>query len=201
MSDKTLISIVVDRSGSMHPIAKDTEGGIKSYLEEQAKLEGKVKVRLAQFDNEYEVVYEATKLSEVPEYKLQARGGTALVDAIGKTLTDTAKIADKFDHVVVVILTDGYENMSEEWSLESVKDLVTEKQEAGWEVIFLGANIDAVAVGGGYGIKSGSSLTYSATSTGVTETFRSAANYTTMTRSGLDAKFTDADRSAAVDGE
>lgn len=198
MSDKTLISILVDHSGSMYDIATDTEGGIKSFLADQAKLPGKVKVRLAEFDNRYKVVYEATKLKDVPDYKLNPAGATALVDAIGKTLVETAQIADKFDNVIVVILTDGYENSSREWTTESVKDLITEKQEAGWQVIFLGANIDAVKVGGEYGIGSGSTLTYGANTRGVNSTFAAASSYTTAARSGLVAEFTDDERTQAL---
>ncbi len=198
MSDKTLISILVDRSGSMASIAQDTEGGIKSFLEDQAKLPGKVKVRLAQFDTTYDVVYETTKLKDVPEFSLQPRGLTALVDSISKTILDTDKTADKFDKVIVLILTDGGENASHEWSAENAKKLVEARKEDGWEFIFLGANIDAVQTGAQFGIDAGSSLTYGANSRGVGNTFAAASAYTTTTRSGLVAEFTEEERNQAM---
>lgn len=198
MSDKTLISILVDRSGSMASIAQDTEGGIKSFLEDQAKLPGKVKVRLAQFDTTYDVVYETTKLKDVPEFSLQPRGLTALVDSISKTILDTDKTADKFDKVIVLILTDGGENASTEWSAENAKKLVEARKKDGWEFIFLGANIDAVQTGAQFGINAGSSLTYGANSRGVNNTFAAASAYTTTTRSGLVAEFTEEERNQAM---
>lgn len=198
MSDKTLISILVDRSGSMQSIARDTEGGIKSFLEEQGKLPGKVKVRLSQFDTTYDVVYETTKLKDVPEFHLEPRGLTALVDSVAKTILDTDKTADKFDKVIVLILTDGGENASKEWSAENTKKLVEARKEDGWEFIFLGANIDAVETGAQFGIDKGSSLTYGANQRGVNNTFVAASSYTTATRSGLVAEFTEEERTQAM---
>lgn len=201
MSDKTLISILVDRSGSMQSIARDTEGGIRSFLDDQAKLPGKVKVRLSQFDTTYDVVYETTKLKDVPEFHLEPRGLTALVDSVAKTILDTDKTAKDFDKVIVLILTDGGENASKEWSAENAKKLVEARKEDGWEFIFLGANIDAVQTASQFGIDKDASLTYGANTRGVTNTFAAASAYTTTTRSGLVASFTEEDRTAALEGE
>jgi uncharacterized protein YegL len=198
LSDKTLISILVDRSGSMQSISRETEGGIRSFLADQAKLPGKVKVRLSQFDTTYDVVYETTKIKDVPEFQLEPRGLTALVDSVAKTILDTDKTADKFDKVIVLILTDGGENASKEWSAEHTKKLVEARKQDGWEFIFLGANIDAVQTGAQFGIDKGSSLTYGANTRGVGNTFAAASAYTTSTRSGLVAEFTEEERNQAM---
>ncbi|PRX66191.1 hypothetical protein B0I32_106327 [Nonomuraea fuscirosea] len=88
------ITIILDRSGSMQKVKDDTEGGLRAFLAEQAANPGETLVSLYQFDDHCETVYEVRPLAEVPNYHLQPRGMTALLDAIGQTIT---RMQDQFD--------------------------------------------------------------------------------------------------------
>lgn len=174
---KTEILVVLDRSGSMSSIATETIGGFNTFIDEQKKVEGKARVTLAQFDNIYEVVYQAKKLKEVPlldNKTFVPRGYTALLDAIGNTiLVQKARIDEEkwADKVILVILTDGGENASKEISNQRVKELTKEAQDAGWSIVYLGANQDSFEVATSYGINTKSAnnavANFSATGAGV----------------------------------
>ncbi|GAA2107939.1 vWA domain-containing protein [Streptomyces synnematoformans] len=166
------IAVVLDRSGSMHSVRSDTEGGLKAFLDAQREAPGQTTVSLYTFDDRYEVVYENKPLAEVPAFTLEPRGMTALLDAVGRTVTAVgeqldAKPADERPgEVVVVILTDGHENKSREWTREQVKALTRRKEkEHGWTFVFLGADQDAFAAAGGIGIGESTTLSYSGTRT------------------------------------
>jgi Mg-chelatase subunit ChlD len=165
---RTLLVLLVDRSGSMQTIREDMEGGIKALLEEQAAEPGVCLVTLAQFDTEYEVLYRAVPVAELDGYQLTPRGSTALLDAIGRTLGEVkdhldARPADERpDQVVFAVVTDGLENSSREWSRDQVMAAVKTQVEAGWHFTFLGANQDAIQEGGALGVAAGASLTWNA---------------------------------------
>lgn len=166
------ITVILDRSGSMITVRDDTEGGLRAFLEAQHEAPGTTTVSLYQFDDQYEAVYERKPLADVPPFKLRPRGATALLDAVGRTITalgehlaDTQE-ADRPGEVVVVILTDGHENASAEYTKTTVKKLITRQQdEYGWKFVFLGADQDAFAAAGGIGIRAESTLSYSGTRT------------------------------------
>lgn len=165
--DLTLIGILVDRSGSMNTCRADMEGGIASLLEEQAETDNSIEVTLAQFDTTYDIVYPPTAIKDVPKYVLQPRGGTALLDAMGRFITETGEaLAKKKDKnrpgkVLIVIVTDGYENRSNEWTRPAVKALITQQRGIyNWDFVFLGANMDAVSEADSFGIARGSALTF-----------------------------------------
>ena len=190
----------------MYGIRTDTEGGIKTFIEDQKKLPGEALVTLAQFDNRYDVVYESAKLDDI-DYQLIPRGSTSLCDAIGKFVTDLGETLrnqsedERPGKVVVLILTDGMENSSKEWDTDSVKKLVTQQQEHwSWEFVFMGANVDAISEAKHFGIRGDNAINYAPSSAGVTNVFSSASGYVTNTRSGLsNVGFTDEDRSAAME--
>ena len=94
--ETTLLVLVVDRSGSMQSIKEDMEGGIAALLAEQGKEKGSCLVTLAQFDTEYELVADGVPVAELEPYRLVPRGGTALLDAIGRTI---AHVKDQVDHL------------------------------------------------------------------------------------------------------
>ncbi|MFE3189183.1 VWA domain-containing protein [Nocardia sp. NPDC059240] len=180
--DLTLIAMLVDRSGSMQSIKSDTEGGFAAYLDQQREVPKRIEVTLAKFDTEYELVYANQPLAQVPPMQLQPRGMTALYDAVGRLVTDvgTELAARPEDErpgtVIVVILTDGHENSSREWSHSAVKSLITQQQDVwNWHFLFLGANMDAVEIGTKMGFSPKDSLTYSAGSEGVSRAFRAAS--------------------------
>jgi uncharacterized protein YegL len=151
------ITLIVDRSGSMASIRDEAEEGIKMFIRDQAALDGvKVKVSLYQFDNKYEKVFGPVKAGEAPGYTLMPRSMTALYDAIGKGIEDTERtIADadkRPDKVVVVIMTDGFENASQEHTFKSVSALIEEQKKAGWEFIFLAGTLESVKFGQAAGL-------------------------------------------------
>lgn len=166
------IAVILDRSGSMQAVKTDTEGGLAAFLEAQHEAPGTTTVSLYQFDDQYETVYERKPLADVPAFKLHPRGATALLDAVSRTITalgehlaDTQE-ADRPGEVIVVILTDGHENASAEYTKTGVKKLITHQQdEYGWKFVFLGADQDAFAAAGGIGIARGTTLSYSSHTT------------------------------------
>jgi Mg-chelatase subunit ChlD len=171
----TLLVLIVDRSGSMESIREDMEGGIKALLSEQAKEKGKCLVTLAQFDDHYELVADRVTVAKLDSFRLVPRGMTALLDAIGRTISHVrAQVqaldpAKRPDHVVVAVITDGLENASQEWSHLQVMDSVKARIAEGWHFTYLGANQDAIAEGRNMGVAPDASLTYAATATGTRE--------------------------------
>ena len=156
--NKTLLLLVVDRSGSMATIKGDAEGGINAFIEEQAKNDGECLLTLAQFDDQYEIVHQNVPIKEVPKYSLSPRNWTALLDAVGKTInTAVADIEamaedDRPGLVFMTVVTDGKENRSREFTKASqIQKLVKERRDAGWQIQFLGADAaafdDAEAMG------------------------------------------------------
>lgn len=137
---------ILDRSGSMATIREQMEEGHAEFI---AGLDRNAMCTLVQFDTEVETVYADTHASHVPRMQLVPRGMTALNDAIGKTLSSIPK--DDTD-TVVMIITDGAENASLEWSDADVRHLIT-NHPAKWKLMFLGTSPDAVATGKRYGIK------------------------------------------------
>jgi uncharacterized protein YegL len=169
MTDQNLthLYLLLDRSGSMQSIKTDTEGGFAAFMEEQKRTPGECRVTLAQFDNHYDVVYADRPIAEVPPLELQPRGSTALLDAMGRLITDAgatlaALSEDKRpDTVIVAIMTDGYENASQEWTHPAIKALVEQQtKDHGWQFLYMGADQDAIEVGRNIGIAAANSVTY-----------------------------------------
>jgi Mg-chelatase subunit ChlD len=165
---RTLLVLLVDRSGSMHAIRADMEVGIEALLAEQAREVGVCLLTLAQFDTEYELLYRAMPVAEVDGYELVPRGGTALLDAIGRTVglvkcqLGELPLDQHPDQVVFAVVTDGMENSSHEWNRDQVMALVKEQGKCGWHFTLLGANQDAIREGGRLGVAARASLTYDA---------------------------------------
>jgi hypothetical protein len=164
----THIAFLLDRSGSMHSIKDDTEGGFNAFIAEQRQQGGECRVTLAQFDNEYEEVYRDLPLAEVPPLRLVPRGSTALLDSIGRLVTSTGeRLAavpeeDRPGIVIVGIMTDGHENASREWTHPAVKALIEQQTKTyGWQFLYLGADQDAIEVGSSIGVAAANSMTYS----------------------------------------
>ena len=158
-SDLTDITLVVDRSGSMEQVREDAEGGVNAFIEQQAKEPGDALLTLVQFDTEYEFLHKGVPISQVPKYKLVPRGMTALLDAIGRAINETGERLAKMNEpdrpglVVFVVMTDGQENSSKEFSKADIKAMIQRQQDTyKWHFTFLGANQDAFAEAGGMGI-------------------------------------------------
>jgi uncharacterized protein YegL len=219
MTDRnlTFITGIMDRSGSMANIKDDTEGGWAALIKDQTAVgkTGSCWVSLVQFDTEHELVFDYTPIHAVPAYTLIPRGGTALLDAIGFTINRLGeKLAAMEEHerpgsVLVVILTDGYENSSREFDAARIKDMIERQQrDYNWVFQFLGANQDAVTTARGMGIVGTHAMTYTGSNVGQTMAASSAnmASYRAATASGLShaesvaaSEFTDEQRAEAVE--
>ena len=166
-ADLTHIYFLLDRSGSMQSIKADTEGGFTAFIDQQRTTPGECRVTLAQFDNAYDVVYRDRPLADVPALELAPRGSTALLDAMGRLITDSgAQLAalaedDRPATVIVAIMTDGHENASQEWTHPAIKALVEQQTtQWGWQFLYMGADQDAIEVGAGLGVSRDNSVTY-----------------------------------------
>ncbi len=153
----TEIVFVIDRSGSMSGLESDTIGGFNGTLKKQKAEKGEAYVTTVLFDNQYELLHDHISIDKVElmdDSQYYTRGTTALLDAVGLTIKKIENIAkhQKDCNVIMIIITDGYENASKEYSAKKVKQMVSDKREAGWEFIFLGANIDAVETAASLGV-------------------------------------------------
>ena len=157
--DLTDITLVVDRSGSMSQISEDAEGGVNSLIADQSAQPGEALLTLVQFDTEYEFLHKGVPIGDVPKYKLHPRGMTALLDAVGRAINETGQRLAAMEEsqrpglVIFVVMTDGLENSSKEFSKAQLRTMIERQQrEYNWQFTFLGANQDAFAEAGAMGI-------------------------------------------------
>ena len=175
----TEMIFILDRSGSMAGLEKDTIGGFNSMLQKQKKLEGSVTVTTILFDNDLEYLHDRLNLediSPITEKQYFVRGATALLDAIGKAIekmtnVQKGKKSTQKENVVVIITTDGEENSSVLYSLPQIKKLISRQKELGWEFIFLGANIDAIQTAQNLGLSKHDAVDYIADAKGTQVSF------------------------------
>jgi hypothetical protein len=203
-STYTAIAVLMDRSGSMADIRDDAEGALRAFIDDQAKMPGRCTIRLSHFDSEYEDVYLSTPIASAPAYDLIPRGTTALLDGIGRLVVDfgveLAAMPDEQrpGQVIVIIQTDGHENASHDWTRERVFELITSQQARyGWTFIFLGADQDAIEVGGHLGVAAGDSLTWNKSADGVLGAGAALSGKVGRERAGDRSGFTDDERKQA----
>lgn len=166
----TEIVFIIDRSGSMQGLEADTIGGFNSMIEKQKKEEGEALISTVLFDDESTVIHDRVDLKEIrplTDRDYYVRGCTALLDAVGgaihhiRNIYKYARPEDVPEHTLFVITTDGLENASRTYDAAKVRRMVErQKETAGWEFIFLGANIDAVEAAGRIGIKKNRAVNY-----------------------------------------
>ena len=150
----TELVFILDKSGSMSGLEKDTIGGYNAMLNKQKDVEGSCILTTVLFDHRYELLHDRMDIRAVrpmTEREYEVGGSTALLDAIGRTIHKIASVQEhtaeeyRAEKVMVVIITDGEENASRLYSSKEVKRMIRrQKERFGWEFIFLGANIDAV---------------------------------------------------------
>lgn len=169
----TEIIVILDRSGSMSTIAADMRGGFDQFIADQRKVPGECTVTLAQFDDRYELVYEARPIADVPPLELVPRGWTALYDAVGKTINSVGERLSKTPEdarpskVIVVIISDGHENRSQEFGQPAIAEMIKVQRETyNWEFVYLGANQIAADVAVKMGIPARAAVTYQTTRSG-----------------------------------
>ena len=166
----TELVFILDKSGSMSGLEKDTIGGFNSMLDQQRKVDGECVITTVLFDNRYELLHDRIDIRAVQpitgkEYFVG--GSTALLDAIGRTIhkigTAQKNTAEEYraEKVMFVIITDGEENASRCYSSMQIRQMIQrQKVRYGWEFIFLGANIDAVETAGRFGIDADRAVDY-----------------------------------------
>ena len=178
----TELVFILDKSGSMAGLERDTIGGFNAMLDKQKAQAGECRITTVLFDHRYELLHGRTDIRAVrpitaKEYHVG--GSTALLDAVGKTIhkiaTAQKNTAEPFraEKVLFVIITDGEENASHKYSAAEIKEKIQrQKSRYGWEFIFLGANIDAVETAVRFGIDPGRAADYVPDSQGTALNFR-----------------------------
>lgn len=191
----TELVFILDRSGSMSGLESDTIGGFNSLIEKQKKVEGKCYVTTVLFDHECEIIHDRVELSDIrpmTDRDYSVRGCTALLDALGSMIRHIVQIhryarpEDVPEHTTFVIMTDGMENASKNYSSDEVKRRIEhEKEKYGWEFLFLAANIDAVETARHIGINKDRAVNYHADSIGTRIAFDAVADTVCEARMGM----------------
>jgi len=187
----TEIVFILDRSGSMSRLVEDTIGGFNSFIKTQKKEVGEAVLTTILFDDQYEILHNGVDIKDVKPMttkEYSARGMTALLDAIGKTINNVGDRLnktnedDKPSKVIFVITTDGQENTSKEFKQSQIKKMIEHQTNTyNWQFLFLGANIDAVGTAQSFGISGQFASNYTANSVGTdslyTSLSRGISNY------------------------
>ena len=188
----TEIVFIIDRSGSMSGFEDDTIGGFNSTLGRQREGEGKAYVSTVLFDNYIQVIHDRVRIEDVKpmtrdDYRVG--GCTALLDAIGGaihhigTIHKYARAEDVPEHTLFIIITDGMENASRNYSSDEVKKNIKRQTEKyGWEFIFLAANIDAIETAENIGIHRSRTVNYHQDKAGMSVTYEAMCEAITTVR-------------------
>ncbi len=209
MKDRfTRIAIILDRSGSMESCKESTVAGFNEFLRTQRELPGEAAVKLVQFDDQYETVFDKS-LRDCPELNQNTfvpRGSTALLDAQGRTIVELGQELaalpedERPSKVIMVTITDGLENASKNYTLEQIAAMIKEQRDKyNWDFVFLGANQDAVKTAAAMHIPLSSAMSYSTTRAGIANSMAAASHYVAASRMGQPAAFSQADRKKAME--
>ena len=192
----TELVFILDRSGSMSGLERDTIGGFNSMIEKQKREEGEAVVSTVLFDNESVVIHDRLpldKVSRMTEEEYFTRGCTALLDAVGGAIHhigNVHKYARKEDvpeKTMFIITTDGYENASKRYDYDKVRKMIErQKEKYGWEFLFLGANIDAAAEAKRFGISADRAVDYHADAPGTALNYEVISDAVCCIRQGVD---------------
>lgn len=206
--DLTDITLIVDRSGSMSDCQSDAQGGINTFIKEQRQAEGDATLTLVQFDTEYDFLHRGSPIQDVPEFQLVPRGMTALLDAVGRGINEAGERLDKLTEedkpgcVVFVIVTDGHENSSKEFTRDKVRELIErQKSQYNWQFTFLGVDQRAFAEAVAMGIPAAAVATYDPNAKSG-EAYKAASSNVTrmrccaMSGKGISSAFSGDERSA-----
>ena len=204
----TRIAIILDRSGSMESCKESTVAGFNEFIRTQRELPGEAIVKLVQFDDQYETVFDVNLKScpELTQNTFVPRGSTALLDAQGRTIVELGKELaalpeqDRPSKVIVVTLTDGLENASKHYNIQQIGELIREQRDKySWDFVFLGANQDAIATAEAMNIPLPSAMSYSTSKAGIAATMAAVSHYVGAARGGRAAAFSAEDRKSAME--
>ena len=172
----TELVFILDRSGSMFGLEADTLGGFNSMIAKQRREAGEALVSTVLFNGTTTVLHDRvplTRIEPMTERQYQVGGCTAMLDAIGGAIHHIGNVhkyareEDRPEHTLFVITTDGLENASHSYSADQVRRMIRRQRENyGWEFIFLGANIDAVETAAHIGIDRSRAVNYHSDSRG-----------------------------------
>ena len=178
----TELVFILDRSGSMSGLEKDTIGGFNSLIEKQKNEPGEATITTVLFDDQHELLHDRINLkgvNPITSNEYFVRGSTALLDAIGCTIEKIKNVQnstaeeERAENVMFIITTDGQENASREYRIDKIKSMIEEQKEKyGWEFLFIGANIDAVETASRFGISRDRAVKYSHDPYGVEAKYR-----------------------------
>lgn len=190
----TELVFILDRSGSMSGLESDTIGGYNGLLEKQKQEEGEAVITTVLFDDHVELLHDRINLrgvAPITEKDYFVRGSTALLDAIGKTISKIGNAQkhtaeeERAERVLFVITTDGMENASREYSLKLVREMIErQKTRYGWEFLFLGANIDAAETAESFGIHRDMAVNYNPDGEGTQLNYQVLCDVVTSFRDG-----------------
>jgi hypothetical protein len=180
------VGLVLDESGSMGVVWHPTIGAVNEYFNSIRKSDNTVSLLKlgSQYAGGSKYVYKAKAAASVPDLTTTSYipgDMTPLCDAIGRMITDLDAAMAEDENAVVVVMTDGQENASREFDAESIKKLISEKQESGrWTFLYLAANVDELATGASYGFYAHNTQGYSHDAAGTSNVMRSAAGATVV---------------------
>lgn len=193
--DLTELVFILDRSGSMCGLEEDTIGGFNSMLKKQQNTPGDALITTILFDDGIETLHDRVSVRDVSpmtDRDYTVRGSTALLDAIGTAVTHIetihkyARPEDVPEHTMFVITTDGMENASRKFGYDQVRTMIEQHKKADdWEFLFLGANIDAIATAGRFGIASDRAVQYHSDSVGTALNYEVVSDAISSVRSSV----------------
>jgi hypothetical protein len=196
-----LCGAVIDQSGSMDLLRQETITGFNQFLEGQRAHPGTLLVHLTLFDTTVNArpAQLVADVADLDQQTYRPRGFTALYDAIGTTVANLEQAQKDTGATVVMlcIVTDGKNNASKEYSLHQVQQMIKDKQDAGWEVLWLGAGPDAMTEAGNLGVSRNTTASYAATGAGAQSVYTTLSTHTNTLRStGKKSHLTDEERRA-----
>lgn len=183
---KTLICIILDRSGSMGGRESDTVGGVNGLVKDQQKIPGEADITVYRFDSQaierFRPLQPLNRFTPLAEHEVSARGGTPLLDAIGEATDYLQTLEKDYERGVLAIITDGEENESKKFSKAHIKERLEKLQEAKWGIVYLGADVNAFHEAGQLGIRQTSTAGFTKTSKGMDKAYAAASASMTNTR-------------------
>ncbi len=192
--DRTHICMILDRTGSMESIKHDTIGGFNSFIAAQKALPTPATFTLVQFDSQepFEVIHKFVDIQLVRDLTGQTympRASTPLYDAVGRGINDlkagmgALPEALRPKKVVIVIVTDGQENASREFTGKQVRKMIADAKKAGWQFVFLSADESAISDSSSLNIDASNAAFFRKNKAGANEMWSRVANRSMAYRS------------------